>query len=1358
MGGKTSTTSQSVSIPPDVLARYNAVNARAETAAATPFQQYSTDPNAFVAGLSDTQNLGIQNTNGGAAQAQPYYQIGTGLTLNGAQSVNPTDLNGASVNKYLSPYLQTVLGTTMAAQGQQNAQQQQGLNTEAIKGGAFGGDRAGIAQANLAYQQNLANSQTNAGILNTGYNQALGTAQQQQGVDLQAQQANAARLMQAGQQVAGLGTGAQQATLQGAQAQIAAGAQQQQTQQAGLSALYNQFLQQQGYPFQTAQFLANIAEGTGALSGSTTTTTQSAPFFSDERLKDDIQKIGETYDGQNIIKFRYKGSPHTQIGLSAQDVEKHHPEAVGLAGGYKTVDYDAATEHAANRGRYYAGGLAASGYAFGGGADDTSMFGGAPYGTGGPSGGLVPSARFIPVGGGGGHSLMVAGPVPKPLDSGLSSGLANAKNITDLAEKGKSGFDWLKKNMPSFGDNAQARGGLVGYADGGDVGDEPEGLYNAGKSLPIPNEKLGAGSLPKPGQAPGAPQGIGSTLKDAAGLANSAASIGSSIMEFLPAFLARGGLAGGRRYADGGDVAPNQQDDPAIFDDMVNRGLGSIKGIESSGRYGIVGPAAPSGDRPHGAYQVMGANIGPWTQEALGKRLSPQEFLADPQAQDAVARHKFGQYIAKTGDIEDAASMWFSGQPVARAGNAADVLGTTVPQYINRFRKGYGADNGGLSPDTPMAYAPSGDNRGLSGGSPSPVSSGSPENDNAPQSPGGQISRGLGALLDHVPDKLKDPGFVVPLLSFLGTMASSNSTHLGSAILQGLGGGAQAYQQQQLQNSQIAKNNLELVQKRFQPLVNGNFYDTVAGREVSAEERLQALSPYVGTVSPRAPVAQSSAPSGGLSGDAGAAVPRPVSPSAPNAPGLAPSAPSAPSAALSQTPGAGPQSTAPDNGAPSSPPSEPPSTSTEALARADADPVVSALHKKADDFESRADALLREAGSVARKTQVPNAQSEAARLSQESTQLRAIAQASRVQANTRRDMLAQPDLKRLETLAVAEANAKARWRYDEQARANGMTVLPDPNGPNAPNAPVSANPSPQSGAPAQPDTIQIDPKTAKVLTAIPAPPQNGGGGFPVPKASPGERVSKYDNENQKKLDEDYLKDIQKGSVHVDIAATRLRAMAQAFKLVQSGATTDRLTGLAAIADAYGFHDIAKKVLNGDVAAAQWIDKNGVNLVLESLKAATQRFTQSEFNKLNEKGVPTVDNTPQANHNMISEALGTVERSRAFMRDWKSAQQQGWSSVFAFWDAWSDKNPLSAFQKSADREIGNFKGMNLPPSQDWAEGTIYSVPKNIDPKQAQFLSRFGVAPGGIFRFNGKNAQTPVSPIRPEDTYTAHLGTQ
>jgi hypothetical protein len=349
-GGSTTTTNNVTQIPPEVLARYNAVNARAETVAQAPYQAYSQDPNAFVAPLSQTQQAGIQNTNTMAGAAQPYYGAATGLAAQSTGSVNPSGLN---VGQYMNPYTQSVVNATQAAMNQQQGQQLSQQQAEAIKGGAFGGERAGLQRAQLMGQQGLAQAQAIAPLYQQNYNQALAAAQQQQGVGLGAEQANRQNLQNAAQLFGSIGTNAQQAGLAGAQAQMQAGQQQQQTQQAGLQALYNQFQQQQGFPYQQAQFLANIAEGTGALSGNatsgTSTTTGGGGFFSDERLKENIQRVGETDDGQPIYRYNYKGDKNTQIGLLAQDVEKHHPEAVGSSQGYKTVDYKKATEDAIHK-------------------------------------------------------------------------------------------------------------------------------------------------------------------------------------------------------------------------------------------------------------------------------------------------------------------------------------------------------------------------------------------------------------------------------------------------------------------------------------------------------------------------------------------------------------------------------------------------------------------------------------------------------------------------------------------------------------------------------------------------------------------------------------------------------------------------------------------------------------------------------------------------------------------------------------------------------------------------------------------------------------------------------------------------
>lgn len=126
----------------------------------------------------------------------------------------------------------------------------------------------------------------------------------------------------------------------------------------------------------------------------------------------------------------------------------------------------------------------------------------------------------------------------------------------------------------------------------------------------------------------------------------------------------------------------------------------AIKGNESGGKYDAVGPVAnDKGQRAYGAYQVMDFNVGPWTQEVLGKAMTPQEFLANPQAQDAVFDAKFGQSLKQYGNPQDAASVWFSGKPLAGNKSGPDVLGTTVPSYVAKFTQG-------LPPGPQMAQMP----------------------------------------------------------------------------------------------------------------------------------------------------------------------------------------------------------------------------------------------------------------------------------------------------------------------------------------------------------------------------------------------------------------------------------------------------------------------------------------------------------------------------------------------------------------------------------------------------------------------------------------------------------------------------
>ena len=340
-GGKGSTTKSSSAPPPEIMEAYKKSLGMAQQVVGQPYQQYTAP---LVAGMNQNQQQAISNVKNAQGMALPFIQQGAQYTNQAAQGVNP-----GMINQFMSPYLNNVVGATQRNLLESNAQQQAAMKAGSIQSGAFGGDRAKYGLSELARQQGLAGGQVIGGLMNQGYGQALGAAQNQIG-----------NMMMGGQQLAGMGTAAQQSALGGAQALMAAGTQQQSTEQAGLQAAYDQFLQRQAYPYQQAQFYANIAQGIGAGAGGSSSTTQPGPSpfsqvlgfgtamaglpWSDERLKENVKKVGQTKDGQGIYTYNFKGNPKTEMGLLAQEVEKKHPDAVHEINGLKMVDYDAATE------------------------------------------------------------------------------------------------------------------------------------------------------------------------------------------------------------------------------------------------------------------------------------------------------------------------------------------------------------------------------------------------------------------------------------------------------------------------------------------------------------------------------------------------------------------------------------------------------------------------------------------------------------------------------------------------------------------------------------------------------------------------------------------------------------------------------------------------------------------------------------------------------------------------------------------------------------------------------------------------------------------------------------------------------
>jgi hypothetical protein len=152
--------------------------------------------------------------------------------------------------------------------------------------------------------------------------------------------------------------------------------------------------------------------------------------------------------------------------------------------------------------------------------------------------------------------------------------------------------------------------------------------------------------------------------------------------------------------SDGGPAASALPDD----DGQTVARQNAIAGMETGGRrdaYQTVGVPTTyhdgTIDRPYGRYQVMGKNIPSWTQAALGQPMSPADFLANPDAQDAVFNHRFGGYVAKYGE-EGAARAWFGGQRGMNNLAATDVLGTRLGDYGKNYvarLNGDGGDGGG---------------------------------------------------------------------------------------------------------------------------------------------------------------------------------------------------------------------------------------------------------------------------------------------------------------------------------------------------------------------------------------------------------------------------------------------------------------------------------------------------------------------------------------------------------------------------------------------------------------------------------------------------------------------------------------
>lgn len=309
-----STSNQSVVGPAGSASAAN-VLAKGNAIVNAPAPAYGGQLTAGTSNLQNTAWQGLSNL----TVPDALKEAGTGLNDIAGQQAGKSyagiaqNFGADAAQQYMNPYLQQALAPQLEEARRQAAITQQANNAQAAQQGAFGGSRSAILEA-----ENQRNLGTNlANITGQGYNAAYDKAATQFNADqtrnLQNTQfgatygltalQNAANTRQA---QANAGNQAGQLGLQNLQALGTAGNTQQSQNQAGLNALYNQYLDQRNQPWTN---LKNQSELVNTLGGKNTN-TYSAQLS-------DAQKLAGVTGGAAAIMKNLKDAGLTDDKIGA---------------------------------------------------------------------------------------------------------------------------------------------------------------------------------------------------------------------------------------------------------------------------------------------------------------------------------------------------------------------------------------------------------------------------------------------------------------------------------------------------------------------------------------------------------------------------------------------------------------------------------------------------------------------------------------------------------------------------------------------------------------------------------------------------------------------------------------------------------------------------------------------------------------------------------------------------------------------------------------------------------------------------------------------------------------------------------
>ena len=242
-------------------------------------------PTEQVAGFSPTQEAAMVKAFQGIDAFRPFIDAamatqtaGLGTLGAGAQTVAGADFGPGAGTAFMDPYQQNVTQEALKEIDRQAAMAQNKLAGEAVRAGAFGGSRFGVAQSELARNAQDLRSRRIFEDLSRNFQQAQAAARAANQQRIQAGQVfgqlgtATGRL---GGAMAGLGSQVQQQQAADVGQLMGIGSLQQQQLQRELSADFANQLRAQQAPFETLSAGANILQ---ALTPTTTSTQTIAPL------------------------------------------------------------------------------------------------------------------------------------------------------------------------------------------------------------------------------------------------------------------------------------------------------------------------------------------------------------------------------------------------------------------------------------------------------------------------------------------------------------------------------------------------------------------------------------------------------------------------------------------------------------------------------------------------------------------------------------------------------------------------------------------------------------------------------------------------------------------------------------------------------------------------------------------------------------------------------------------------------------------------------------------------------------------------------------------------------------------------